>query len=73
MGSVQTLTLNSLLLYVNKILQDIFTCYIQCLDLFNYICANLHKYPDYAPFVHVNNLLQKTCNTFFVCLDVSNS
>jgi len=26
----------------------------------------------YAPFVHVNKQLQKTCNTFFVCLDVSN-
>jgi len=33
MGSIQTLILNSLLLYVNKILQVIFTCYTQCLDL----------------------------------------
>ena len=31
----------------------------------------VHKDCRYAPFAHVNKQFQKTCNAFFVCLNVN--
>jgi len=74
MGSIQTLTLSLLLLYVNKIQKNFFTCYTQCLDLFGYLCklANTElAYIMHRLSMFTNNFKKRIIH-FFFCLDVSN-